>query len=68
MYSVMMFVQMASVASGAPAALVEVAVAAEIVTAMAKAMTPAPVRLIGADVVDVNGIACSFGWCDRHAI
>jgi hypothetical protein len=56
-YSVMTFVQMASVASTAPAALAGAAVDAEII--IATAMAPTPARLIGADVVDVKDMACS---------
>jgi hypothetical protein len=67
MYSVMTFVQMASVASATPAALAGTAVDAEII--IATAMAPTPARLIRADVVDVKGICVLLGWwSDRHAI
>jgi hypothetical protein len=69
MYSVMTFVQIASVASAAPPASARAALDAQIIVATAMAAAPAPARLIRADVVDVKRMCVLLGWwCDRHAI
>jgi hypothetical protein len=67
MYSVMTFVQTASVARAAAAAPDVAGVDARIIVATTTALGPA--RLIRADVVDVKRMCVLLGWwCDRQAI